>query len=721
MPSDPDLPATKRRRVRKGTQSCWECKKRKVRCIFTSAEHAICNNCRRRGSACISQEVPDALMAPPASENSNQVEARLGRVEELVEQLASNALGENLPGAHPLSLEPDREEPRSKGVSSQSTESRPLKPQTTVINRSQGPSRTPRKYEELCRDLITAWPGEHDLDIIASLPVGLSIPLLWKVCAPYPGLMSNDLPSPREVLKVPPSGIHPVLIARRLLVLATYLQGVVPSAIQKLGDLGASYRDIMAHAVDRATRLVTTNDELISCVEGVECIMLEVMYQNYAGNIDRAWMAVRRAIGAAQMIRLHRNTPSLRFLEPATRAAFDPDQICFRLVQMERYLSLMLGLPQMSLVGCFIIPKDLQMFEPMDRLERLHCLVSGRIVERTDADVNDLSKTREVDKLLQSAAAQMPPQWWLTPSFASESDLVSDTIRVMNQFAHHHLLARLHLPYMLRSSAEHKYDHSKIIAVTTSREILSRYIIFRGVNPAHIYCRSCDFLAFVATTIMCLAHISSRSEHPGSVFNSLAHSHPSDRGMMERTSEIIESMARDSSGDAIAPKLTRILRHLLDVEVNAANGTIYSTSSSNGDEGEIDGKLSHGGKALHIHIPYFGTINFEHGGVSRSASQPELHNILPAATDWLCCDRVENNYERPSNDWQQGYDIPAEALQASASNQALDFDPQLSGPMFTDIDDDWDLPGIDIALFDTLFRGMDVPDADASGEDTWIS
>ncbi|KAF2496440.1 hypothetical protein BU16DRAFT_437020, partial [Lophium mytilinum] len=52
----------KRRKVRKGTRSCWECKRRKMRCIFDT--EAICKGCRRRGSKCISQEFPeDVLLA----------------------------------------------------------------------------------------------------------------------------------------------------------------------------------------------------------------------------------------------------------------------------------------------------------------------------------------------------------------------------------------------------------------------------------------------------------------------------------------------------------------------------------------------------------------------------------------------------------------------------------------------------------------------------------
>ena len=53
----------KRRRLRKGTHSCWECKRRKMKCVFDPLANATttCNGCRRRGSQCVSQEFPEVV------------------------------------------------------------------------------------------------------------------------------------------------------------------------------------------------------------------------------------------------------------------------------------------------------------------------------------------------------------------------------------------------------------------------------------------------------------------------------------------------------------------------------------------------------------------------------------------------------------------------------------------------------------------------------------
>ncbi|KAL4818362.1 hypothetical protein BDW67DRAFT_190052 [Aspergillus spinulosporus] len=705
---DDDIHIQKRRKVRKGTQSCWECKRRKVRCIFASAEHAICNNCQRRGTACVSQELPDTANTPSGQ---SQVEARLDRVEELVERLVNSRAAPSL----------DRDRPNAGSPVHRTV---PSRPPTRTRPLPVGPGSD--RYEELSRDLLAAWPSQDDFETISSLPVGLlCLPLCWRTCT-----MPGD-PSPREMLKLPAPGAHPVLIAQKLLMLGTFLQGVPPSAIKQLGGRGISFRETMTRAVERAITLITTNDELITTVEGLECIMMEVMYQNYAGNLPRAWMAVKRAISAAQMMGLHRarDLPASRFLDPATRATFDADNICFRLVQMDHYLSLMLGLPQTAPEGRFAIPADLSGLDPQDRLERLHCAVSGRIVRRNDAGINDLSVTCEADKLLQTAAAEMLPQWWLPPTFSEDSNLVADTTRLMIQFTHYHLLARLHLPYMLRSSTsnDHNHDRSRTIAVNASRELLSRYILFRSENPVDYYCRGCDFLAFVATTIMCLAHIninthsnSNNTNH----FEPLRHSRPTDRGLMERAAEIIASTAAAEYGvsEAIAPKLTRIIRHLLDVEANAVNGTIYSTSTSSsatdGDEGEIGGALSQGGKALQIRIPYFGTIRLERGnGGILKGPQVEVQSQGTVADSY---GMVGAHADDPvSSSWGVDHGIRTSHSQVPSSNGPWGFESQPADSMYSGAEDGWDLQGIDVALFDSLFRGIETADADTSGE-AWI-
>jgi hypothetical protein len=79
--------ASKRRKIRKGTRSCWECKRRKLRCLFEHGEptNAICIGCRRRGTKCVSQEFPEEVSAPV--DKARQMRDRVVRVEDQLEEL----------------------------------------------------------------------------------------------------------------------------------------------------------------------------------------------------------------------------------------------------------------------------------------------------------------------------------------------------------------------------------------------------------------------------------------------------------------------------------------------------------------------------------------------------------------------------------------------------------------------------------------------------------
>lgn len=495
----------------------------------------------------------------------------------------------------------------------------------------------------------------------------------YEIWVPNSTFTDDSLPSPQDMLQLPEPNSHPVLIARKLLILAIFLQGIPPSSIQILSNLSISHHDIMTRAVTCATRLVTTNDELTTSIEGLQCIMLEAQYQNYAGNLHQAWLATRRATAIAQMLCLHRGFPesSLKTLDPATRGNLNPDYLCFRLIEMDHYLSLMLGLLPTNLEARCLSPKSLETCTPQDRMHRMHCIIAGRILHRTEADINNISLTNDIDQTLQNAAAQMPPQWWLTPDLTpnqTQTTIIQNTLRLNAHFTHYQLLLRLHLPYMLRSSqVSTAYDQSKLTIITVSREILARYIAYRASNPAHYYCRGVDFIAFVAMTVLCIAHIDSsnhlqreKQEGIGTVVSFLAHSRPSDRGMMERTLSIIEDMVESGSGtDEIAGKLAGIMRHLLGVEESAAGGVGYvareDICEGEKGEGEYDGRVGDGGRSLHVYIPYYGTIGFERS---------------------------------------DGFDITAGE----------------SGG------EEWDLHAVDVALFNSLFGDMGDPDI---GDERW--
>lgn len=616
--------------------------------------------------------------------------------------------------------------------------------------------------DELSRALLAVWPDQHDLDLVLSVLVDVSPLFHGVVCMPYSRFFSREIPSPRRLLQLPPPRSHPVLIARKLLMLGSLLQGIPPCSVGKLAGMKSDYGDIMSRVVKTATRLVTSDDELVSSLEGIECVMIESMYLNNAGNLRRAWLTNRRAMLMAQMMGLQKGTssPSM-ILERETRDRIDPDYMWFRIVLTDRYLSLMLGLPQGSLENVFASPKVLQSCTAIERLERMESVAAGLILQRNSAERTDLAATYKIDKMLQEAAALMPPQWWLmTPDptviASSGAKAFEESIRLMNHFAHRHLLVQLHLPYMmLPSSTNPSYDYSKMTAANASRAIVAQFVAFRQSNVSTAYCRGIDFVTFIASTTLCLAHIEARRQQrtePGksvTVLQSLQHQRLSDRGLLERTLEIIETMARRNH-DVVAQKISSILQPLLAIENNSSRGRCYHTSASvelDKQESQNLGDKGENVDELRIHIPYFGTIKIEHHPTlpdtiepAQTISEDWLFNAsISQATDTslgepvLLLNRDQQQKEmsftghsagyeisatQPVNtDWQavpSYFDPPVPLQQSGSTDWDQDFssiaiggtqEAHLLVPGLSADIDDWALQGVDIALFSNLTQG----------------
>lgn len=79
-----------RRKIRRGTQSCWECKRRKTRCTFASPNSSVCDGCRSRKVNCISQQFENGLETVDKGEEARD----WGRTENVIERLSpSNGNG----------------------------------------------------------------------------------------------------------------------------------------------------------------------------------------------------------------------------------------------------------------------------------------------------------------------------------------------------------------------------------------------------------------------------------------------------------------------------------------------------------------------------------------------------------------------------------------------------------------------------------------------------
>ena len=79
-------------------------------------------------------------------------------------------------------------------------------------------------YTDVARELLAVWPKECDLDTTRHLSLHRSKHLHMRSCTPSTTFSSERSATVHALLQIPPPGTHSMLIARKLLSIASLLQ-----------------------------------------------------------------------------------------------------------------------------------------------------------------------------------------------------------------------------------------------------------------------------------------------------------------------------------------------------------------------------------------------------------------------------------------------------------------------------------------------------------------
>lgn len=369
----------------------------------------------------------------------------------------------------------------------------------------------------------------------------------------------------------------------------------------------------MQRFLDTACRLVTSNDELIESLEGLECLILEGVFCINSGNLRRAWRVFRRAISVAQLMGLHRGDyTDLNILDSSTMAS--PSFMWHRIVSQDRYLALMLDLPPGTADDILgnpdsLVPDDC----PMGYLERIHCIIMSRITANKNgkADSEESAKAWNIDLEIQKAARGMPSGWWQLPTAKARSagrkDNLEDVLRILFHITHFSLLIYLRLPQMLCSADEDLSDLNDWACLSASRELLKRYIGFRCMDSLAFCCMSIDFSAFTACLTLLLAHLQRWHRNPD-LEEAYLHQRLDDRATVQETVELMMELGQEN-GDTFLEKIAGIITSLARIEADAAkHAGLY------GDFGYVS-RRSASALSLEVIVPTFGAVRITRDGV----------------------------------------------------------------------------------------------------------
>lgn len=447
-----DLAQVKRRKLRKGTHSCWECKRRKMRCIFVPLDGSTCSACLRRGSQCVSQDLPeDAAVSLSMAESQAQAlprghDANANLTDEGIVTPTSTP-GDNVRTSN---LEHNRRPTSMSAVLDSASDADCSSLATNSHDR------------ELSGFLRASLPSQQEISRMFTTSGRFAVLAHETMTTPFMLLEQRGLKTAETLLKRPESNAHPVLLARYMLLLATSIQS------RGIKNVATSDQSVMERLVDIATSRVTKNDRFLGSIESLECLMIESAYHANVGNLRLGWLASRRAMSVAQLMGLNRPHGQAQYETLGAPTHYDTHTMWFRILDHDRYLCLMLGLAQGSLDRGMASDTALASDTVLGRIERIHCVIASHILERNESppSSHDPKLTRTLDTELQKAARQTPSKWWLIPDLRLSPDpqaLFWDTRRVFAQVLHYNLLNQLHLPYMLRSSSgNRKHEYSLI-------------------------------------------------------------------------------------------------------------------------------------------------------------------------------------------------------------------------------------------------------------------
>ncbi|KAK9330231.1 hypothetical protein V1520DRAFT_340963 [Lipomyces starkeyi] len=611
-----------RRKMRKGTRSCTECRRRKVRCTFGD-KPGICNECLLSGLACVDQEHSQLETGGSVyrkGESISSFRGRLSQVENTVNQIlkklaegstAESVLSPSLPEEHSKKA---IDVLRSSRTSSFSTETPfSVEPEIAPVDAQIGHAPIFQLFDNdmLSRHVETTQSTDYRLSgrkdishkvvsarasLMSLLPPGEDLAKIISASKMWWTNWQNSFPEIceecRQIFVTGSSRkalMTPVDVAQMLLCLCISIDQLPRAFDFTTLRVPLNPQEFTERCITEIERVVLHDDTFTATLHGIECQLLLSRLHLNQGRPKKCWLSNRRAIQFAQLAGLHLSTA-----KPPR-----PDDTLFGrrimiwcgLVNADRFLSFILGLPYAVPDSAFI--PQIELRQKLDgSLPQNHqahlSVIFGKLIDRNQDPENlSLPATLRLDQDLEDMAQRLPADWWDLElgEHGTEGDHLS---RVMVQITHHMIRAILHMPFMLKSATDlsGQFQYCHVTALKSARRSLNLFKLLRAKTRPFL-CKLFDLLAFMMALLLVMSllqrHINSRLSP-----NLYKADEKLDWDLVRETTEILRRGANETGGTVAAESaniLSEICAFVLD---------------------DCDNLLK--GKTCKITVPYFGTI-----------------------------------------------------------------------------------------------------------------
>jgi hypothetical protein len=369
---------------------------------------------------------------------------------------------------------------------------------------------------------------------------------------------------------------------------------ITKGTICELGTLVLCYGmnsdgDIIDQCLAAVERYVLSEDEYMGSLEGLECCIFQCKIYADLGQARRAWLTCRRAVGFAELMGLHRNHS----------ASPERDSIWWNLYGADRLTSLLLGMPYAisdSHVSMELGGKRLDQNFSREAFFARVAQFAGKVIDQTQS-VHEASYATmmDLDEELNTWATTLGSDWWDVQPMTAEDVPLDKAIdwqeKLLSNLCFHQTRVFLHMPFMLKSTTNAGYDHSRNICFQAAREMLRLYHILRAPLTPLYECKAIDFVGFTAAVIVVLGLLGygRLTQHDS------AEQDESDWQLIETSIEIFKQASKERGGK-VAEQSYRALEQLSLVR-----------------NFDCEGPDTDPACAARIAIPFFGTISVQRG------------------------------------------------------------------------------------------------------------
>ncbi|KAJ5161481.1 hypothetical protein N7492_006873 [Penicillium capsulatum] len=585
--------------MRKGTKSCIECRRRKIRCTYKPDRPEACNECRLRGSTCIDQEQgPDVVISgqPERYSLRERVTCLEAVVQDLIKRLDDATADNSIATKHAeANLMPTPVESDKLGPSSDQIGNAPVMQlfDNYHVRRHEDPSNNDQFTN--ARD-TSPKARAAKAELVALLPPLADIFKIMDGSSKFWYIWEENAPEARAAFKSISNkydnSVAPGDIAKAVICLSLSVMQAPPNfdfnALQK----PLAPEEFTTRCTAVVDRWVVRDDEFAATLPGIETQMLLCKHLMQEGRLRKAWLINRRALEFAHLAGMHLSTRSCRPSDPLFERRLRT--WCW-LAALDRTLSLVLGLPY-GVADAFFLPQVENRLKSSKGAEQFMLrigVINGRMIDHNQNPAEMcLESTVRLDQELMDLWKTLPSSP-LGLERGPEERVEHYYGRVAPRFMPQVFRCIIHMPVMLKYLADPRFSYCHRMAIQSAREGLAMYKVLRPLTPFY-RCKVIDFLSFTMGMLLIVHLIGHSKESSG-------HSKAQDQSDWQLVGEVAEILRQASdSSSSVASEAAHIIGEIFN---SRDKGQTWSATTT-----------------CKVTVPYFGTITV--GGGSK-CSRPE--------------------------------------------------------------------------------------------------